>query len=118
MHNRWDKGGGGMALEVLQAIHLAEQRAEEITGEAQKRAREMIDLAQKSSGERLRDSERTNRETFSRLLAQRRQAVEASLAQEGEAVQAARQTQLKEARKLLPQAAELIVKKVLADAHR
>lgn len=107
-----------MALEVLQAIHLAEQKAEEITGDAQKSAREMIELAQKSSNERLRDSERRNRETFSRLILERRRSVEAGLAREGEALQAARLTQLDEARKLLPQAAEIIVSKVLTDAHR
>ena len=107
-----------MALEVLQAIHLAEQKAEEITGDAQKSAREMIDLTQKSSGERLRDSERVNRETFNHLLAQRRQAIEADLTQESEAEKVARLMQLEEARKLLPQAAQMIVNKVLTDAHR
>ena len=107
-----------MALEVLQAIHLAEQKAEEITGDAQKSAREMIDLAQKSSNERLRDSERRNRETFNRLILERRRAVEEGLTREGEALQAARLAQLDEARRLLPQAAEMIAVKVLADVHR
>lgn len=107
-----------MALEVLQAIHLAEQKAEEITGEAQKSAREMIDLAQKSSDERLRDSERINRETFNSLIAQRRQAVEMGLTAESEALQSTRLAQLEEARKLLPQAEQMIMNKVLTDAHR
>ena len=107
-----------MALEVLQAIHLAEQKAEEITNDAQKSAREMIDLAQKSSSERLRESERVNRETFNQLLTQRRQAVEADLARESETAKAARLLQLDEARKLLPQAAQMIMNKVLTDAHR
>lgn len=107
-----------MALEVLQAIHLAEQKAEEITGDAQKSAREMIELAQKSSSDRLRDSERRNRETFNRLILERRRAVEEGLAREGEALQSARLTQLDEARKLLPQAAEMIVSQVLTDGHR
>ncbi len=107
-----------MALEVLQAIHLAERKAEEITNDAQKSAREMIDLAQKSSGERLRESERVNRETFNRLIADRRQEVEAVLASQGRAQQAARLAQLEQARKLLPKAAQMIADKVLADAHR
>jgi vacuolar-type H+-ATPase subunit H len=107
-----------MALEVLQAIHLAEQKAEEITGEAQKSAREMIDLAQKSSSERLRDSERVNRETFNSLIAQRRRAIEVALIKESETEKAARLLQLEEACKLLPQAAQMIMNKVLTDAHR
>ena len=107
-----------MALEVLQAIHLAEQKAEEITGDAQERAREMIDLAQKSSGERLREGERRNRETYRSLLAQRRRSVEDSLAIESCTLLAQRQAQREAARDLLPRAAGLIVKRALADAHQ
>ena len=107
-----------MALEVLQAIHLAEQMAEGITGEAQKSAREMIDLAQKSSSERLREGERINRETFNSQIAQRRQAIEAALVKKSEDEKATRLLQLEEARKLLPQAAQIIMNKVLTDAHR
>lgn len=107
-----------MALEVLQAIHLAEQKAEEITNDAQKSARDMVELAQKSSDERLRDNERVTRETYNRLMAERREAVLAALARESEMTKAARLAQLDEARALLPKAADLIVKRVLADAHR
>lgn len=107
-----------MALEILDTIRQAEQQAEALTQEAQQQARELIAAAEQSGAQRRREGGIKSRERLQALLDERRGQVETALRQESAALLQTRQAQLAAARERLPQAAELIVSRVLSDGHR
>lgn len=107
-----------MARDVLEKIRLAEQQADELVRDAQQSARDMIEQAERSCRERERDGELKSRERYRTLLKERRAQVEQAIAQEAETLRVQREQQLGDCRAKLPQAAELILQRVLADGNR
>lgn len=107
-----------MALEILKTIRQAEEQAEALAQEAQQQARELIAAAEQSSAQRRREGGVRNHERLQAMLDERRGQVQAALREEAGALMNARRAQMEAARARLPQAAELIVKRVLEDGSR
>lgn len=102
-----------MALEILEHIKEAEQRAEQATLEAQQSAREMVDRAEKACRDREREGEAKSRALYRQLLEERRTAAQQQIDQQQAELARAREDKLAAVQRLLPQAADLIVQRIL-----
>ncbi len=107
-----------VALEILEAIKQAEQAADTIVREAQQSARDMIAAAERSGAQRRREAGVKSREQYLALLDARREAVTGRLAEAAQQLHSQRLEAMASARQLLPEAAKLIVNKVLSDGDR
>jgi len=107
-----------MSWEVLKEVERAEAKAEDIRQSAQKEAREILKSAEEACAVQERNAALEHRALSLRILedakATARRRIEALEAEEAKKCA----EEMDKARARLPEAAEIIYKRVVADGHR
>jgi len=108
-----------MPINYAQLEHSQGQfAADYATWQAQQSAREMVDRAEKACRDREREGEAKSRALYRQLLEERRAAAQQQIDQELSGLAKGREEKLAAVRQLLPQAADLIVQRVLSNGSR
>lgn len=107
-----------MATDMFKAVHLAEEKADAILGEAQREALKRVKDTEASCVKAERDMAREHRALYQSILEEKRQSMKQELDQNAQQERQTIQARMDEARGRLPQAVERIVERVMSNGDR
>ena len=107
-----------MSQELFQAVHTAEEHAEQTVQDAQHQARELIKVAEAEIKAEERKAALAQRTQYQNLIEQRRQAVEKRIGDTRPQTKKKQQESLNTARAKLDQVSQMIFERIWNDGNR
>ncbi len=107
-----------MAKELFEAVIAAEQKADQITQEAQRKARELIKGAELFCAQTERDMAREHRVLYQSIIEEKRAETQLKLAEDAKEKRDGLEVEITEAKTRVSVAAKRIAERVLSDGNR